>query len=487
MSGEWKSYVSVEERELRNLRKQSQRADAMQAENRKLERQQRQEQKRNDYLERSIRQQENRFQEHENQLNSLGQDMQQLARDQQQGFDRQRKEYRKLIQETADKQRTYMDRNFQALQQGMDELAINLRSEMHGQRQEYLQLFKEQDQRMQTALKEQEAKLQQNIDNLAQSLEQRWEQQEEIAKQWLHGLQKELDFIRNTYRHEQFSPGEVAALESRLNAARQDVQNHMPQSAVPEAREAFRQALSLGHRLELIEMTWEELYEIAREGVQEALALADEYQVYPLRLDAAGGQEMDLDVDYWTEGGWQELRAGLEHIKNRLEKEKDSLQCEDLRRIIAEIDSQSAALPQLDAQARTALIASIKRQDIQTQICDTLAGLGYTLVDSTYAQEDFRRSYHLKMRNAEQEEIVTVVHPQEAEQGLVNELQFHFYDQSPNDAIREESLHQIQTSLQNEGVDMAPASCVPEHQGANASDEQRDFQRIRQQRQMARG
>lgn len=442
MSGEWRSYVSVEEEELEDLRHKSQRADAIEAKNRRLERQSRQEQERNNRLERSMRQQEQRAQEHERRLTSLGQDMQNLA--------------------------------------------ANLRSEMRSQRQEYLRLLDEQEQRMQSALQEQETRLQQNIDHLAQSLEQRWQRQEDIAEQWVQGLQEELAFIRETYRHEQFSPGEVAALESRLNAARQDIQNQMPQAAVSEAREAFRQAVNLGQRLELIEMTWNELYERAQEELQEALTLAEEYKVNTLCMETANGQEeIDLDVDYWTEGGWQQVRDGLQRFKVRLVQEKDTFQCEDLRRIIGEINHYNEILPQLEDQAKTALIASIKRMDIQTQICDALADLGYNLVDSTYAEEDFRRSYHLKMKNADNEEIVTVVQPQSSDQGVVNELQFHFYDQSPNDAIREERLQQVKASLQNEGMDMTPAKCVPEHQGANAAEEQRDFQQVRQPRHKA--
>lgn len=480
MSGERESRVNIPQREFNRLQQNAKRADCTERENQRLRREQQAEQKRHARLENTVRQQEQRAQNHETRMNSLGQDMQTMAKEQQKQFTKQRREYQKLIQDSAAKQRAYMDKNFKTLYKDMDKLAQDTDKKLKNQRNEYIQLFKEQDQRMRQALKDQENRLQRNINNLASKIDERWQKQEDIAQQWIGALKEQTEFIRENYRHKQFAPGELDKLISRLNAAQLDISQNMPQSAVPEAREAFRQSLALQQEIELIEARWDELYELAGENLQELFELYNEHKEYPLVLEEQT-DSLNLDVDYWTEGEWQTLLDQLQTIKDKLEKEKNSLQCEDLEKILLELDEIAQKLPELDAKAKTALIASVKRRDIQAQICDSLAEIGYNLEDSTYAGEDFRQSYHLKMSNAEQEKIVTIIEPEQSDQGISNKLQFHFYDRSPNDAIREERLQNIQQSLTEQGLEMTIPVCVPEYRGDNAADEHQDFAKVKAQ------
>ena len=131
------------------------------------------------------------------------------------------------------------------------------------------------------------------------------------------------------------------------------------------------------------------------------------------------------------------------------------------------------------AEAKTALLSSVHRHDLQEQILERLAELGYHLVDSTYAAEDHREAFHVQLENGHGDQIVTVVTPGDRTQAFANELAINFYDQSPNEAVRQERLELIRKLIRGEGLELAPLRCESGYETGNAPAERRDFATLR--------
>jgi len=465
MSGRRETYVSISRREINRLRDQAKRSDYQASRNRRLEQQQKAKDRRLLELDRVIRLQDERAERYNQRIDSLGEDIREMERENHLKFQDQRTEYRGMIN----------DVNIR-----VDQVA----GEIKAQRREYLDLFEKQSRYFHRALQDQGEKLQKNIDTLAQNLKARFNNQDDIAREWYKIVGDEIAFIKKNYRYQQFTPGELEEIERNISTAQKDIQTGIPQSAITECRHGYRDARKLREKLEILESEWDYLYQFGNEAVETTLANIEDHRKYELIMNQFDDQSTELDVEYWSDGDWSKLRDNVAGYKEGLNNEKTTLQIEDLKEIIYKSDAADNKLSQIDEDAKSRLIASIKRSDIQEQIRERLEEFGYTMAERTCEGEDgkdFRGSHYLKMRNGNDEEIITIVSPETESEGLKNKLSINFYDKSPNEAIRNERITKIESYLKQEGIDVAPSQCVPQYEHKNAPEELRNFEQIRKQ------
>jgi hypothetical protein len=491
MSGETYTYISLRRDRVAELQRRAQRANALESQQRLLERQQRAREAEARRLQQRLSDNEARYERH---VRSLGHDMQALEKATTKRFDQQRRAFQQGLAEAAARQRAYTDQQVKTLDQrisGLDTrlsrdikrvdqrvsaLAKQVRQDLGVQRREYLDLFEQQQRQFDHALRQQGAELQANIDALAESMRARLHNEQELANEWINNLQQELRFIGERYRHEQFAPGELARLEQRLQLAQSNLAQGVYQSAIAGGQEAFLQAHQLRERLELEELCWEHLRQAAHESATAALLFLDGHSLIQYQLDA--DQALAVEIDYWTEGRWQALRARLDPILAQSADPAVALSADDLAALRAEADALSDEALALVALARNAAFSSIQRRDIQELILERLEGLGYRHIDSAYASEDQRRAYHMKLRNGNGEEMVTIVAP--TGEDFANQVTFDFFDHSPNQQVRDERLQLIREQIEAEGeMTIGPLECHPDYAGANGPDERRDFARVR--------
>lgn len=491
MSGETYTYVSLRRDRVQDLQRRAKRADALESQRRQLEKQQRTREAEARRLQKRLADNEARYEKH---VRSLGRDMQSLEKATKQRFDEQRRAYQKGLDQAIQQQRAYTDTQIKTLDKRMSGLDTRLskeikrvdqrvsaltkqvRQDLGAQRQEYLNLFEQQHQHFDAALRQQGEVLQANIDALADSMRQRLHNEQELASEWINNLQQELDFIRERYRHEQFAPGELARLEQRLNLARTNLTQGVYQSAISSGQEAFLQAHQLRERLELEELRWEHLRQAAHESATAALLFLDEHNLVQYQLDA--DQALEVEIDYWTEGLWQALRARLEPILTQSSDPDAELSVDELTALRTEADTLADEALALVAMARNAAFSSIQRHDIQAMILERLEGLGYQHIDSTYAADDKRRAYHMKLRNGNGEEMVTIVAP--TGEDFANQVTFDFFDHSPNEQVREDRLKLIREQIEAEGdMTIGQMECNPDYAVTNGPEERRDFARVR--------
>jgi len=491
MSGETYTYISLRRDRVLELERRARRADALESQRRLLEQQEQARAAEARRLQQRLADNEAHYERH---VRSLGQEMQTLERATKQRFDEQRRAFQKELSEAIARQRAYTDTQFKTLDarlsrldtrlsreisrvdERVSALADQVRQDLGTQRQEYLDLFEQQHRQFDEALRQQGAVLQDNIDALADAMRQRLHNEQELASEWIDNLQQELDFIRSRYRHEQFAPGELARLEQRLQLARSNLSQGVYQSAIASGQEAFLQAHQLREQLELEELRWEHLRQAAHESATAALLFLDEHRLIQYQLDTA--QALEVEVDYWTEGRWQALRTRLEPILAQSSDPEASLSADELTARRAEADALADEALALVAMARNAAFSSIQRRDIQEIILERLERLGYRHIDSTYEAGDERRAYHMKLRNGNGEEMVTIVAP--TGEDFANQVTFDFFDHSPNEQVREERLKLIREQIEAEGeMSVGQMQCNPDYATTNGPDARRDFSRVR--------
>ena len=459
MSGIHETIVRLSRREIQNAINNAQRQDRDYLD-RQLAQQKEAANRRVNDLSHRLDQQNQRAKQYETRLAGLDQTLQQTRR----------QHCEKMEQ---------LRQNFQNDVQGLNQRVDQLDDRLDNQRQEFLTRLKAQGDQFQHALDQHG----QQLNQLSQSISQRIEQQEAIAGQWITALSDELDFIQKHYRHGLFSPGELNALNADLTLARNDMKQSVPQSALSLSRSAFHKACHLHDKLEYMETIWNTLYPVAAEAVSNAYSRIVSNKDIQLTLDGTSGETVALDIDYWTWNQRQELEDELKSLKKRLEDAPDTLSIADLEQMIGRAGQIPVILDDLYQQSLSRLIASVKRNDIQDQIRETLSTWGYDIVEATLkgeTGEDFRGGHFLKLKNASGEEIVTAVEPEQDETEGEHRIRFNFYDQTPNEALRAERIKAIGDALKKEGLDVSPSQCLPEYRNKNAPDDLRDFNRCRQ-------
>jgi len=462
MSGETYTYVSLREDLVADLERKARRADALESQRRLLERQQREREEQARRLRKRMAANEERYERH---VRSLGEEMRALEQTTRDRLDEQRRRYERGLQA----QQAYTDNQFKTLEQ-------QVREDLTRQREEYLGLFEQQARSFDEALKQQGASLQANIDRLAESMRLRLQDEQAVAEAWLENLARELDFMRERYRHARFAPEKMEQLEQRLDLARANLAQGLYQAAIAGAQDAFLGARQLREQLELQELHWEHVRLAARESTTAALLLLDEHK----RVQYELGSDMTLavEVDYWTDGRYEAVRKRLAEMDAQTAAPGSMMDVGGLESLRAEAEEAQDEVISLVAKARNAALSSIQRRDLQEMILERLGQLGFQHVDSTYEFGDARRGYHLKLRNGNGEEMVTIVAP--AGDDFANSVTFDFFDNSPNEQVREQRLELIREQLEAEGeLTVGEMKCDPTYVASNAPEERRDFARIK--------
>ncbi len=361
---------------------------------------------------------------------------------------------------------------------GMQELG----KEMARQQKEYRTLIREQEQRFSSALEEQRKALDQRISSIQREIEQKEMSQRQQAEQWLSDVSGLLDIIGSEYRHEKFRPGALEKLKAELSLCKGNIESGNYQAAIASAQQSYLRGSELRLELERLEMEWEAHLQAARRSAAEALAECNAQTAARLAFDTeAGSEELAVEVDYWTEGALSAMKKEIEQEIRRLET-PEALSLEELDQSIEKSADWCKRSMKLVEQARESLIASQVRNNIAQAIEMSLIDANWQVTDSAYEGEDFRRSLHVKLRNLQGDEIVTVIMPETlGEKTIGNRLSINFFDRSTNDeAFRQERLRAIMGALEQDGLECSAPTCAPgTENGRNVNEEMLDFEKVR--------
>jgi hypothetical protein len=345
----------------------------------------------------------------------------------------------------------------------------------------------EQAQVFSTALGEQRSFLQAQIDQL----NQRIENEEAAAGDWLAAAEASVAFIRASYRHAFFCPGELEVVERRLALAQQNMAQGMFQATLAVAQEGLLQSELLHQKLELLTQEWETHRVLALESLEvglETLEAHRRFQLSPVQVEGGTtsrtepGQE--VNSDYWTQGQWSARQQALAEMRWRLADDQADVSIAEVKQIAqAGRDAPTQAIA-LAASAKYALMASVLRADMQREFAARLAESGYQIVDNAWSGNDERRANHMLLRGVNGDEIAIVVSPKEDAGPLSNRIAVHFRDNSPSEAERKEKLeaiYQVLNQVYQFPRESVGLHCLPGTEWQdNASAEHFDLAQVRQ-------
>jgi len=278
---------------------------------------------------------------------------------------------------------------------------------------------------------------------------------------WLDAATQFCEFIKANYDYQQFVPGQVEFLQSRLNQALENYQAGLSEAVIVTSQQLYSEFSDLRIQLERWHNEWGILYRSVWETVNMMICGAEAVRFIPA-MDLDGNDlPADIDVNYWTDGRLDELLRDLNYIRERLEDPDTQLSYDVLERWISiDMPGYDQALTDIARGARIAALNSQLRINIADLVIQALQDQGFALEDSDYEAEDMRESFNARMSNLEGNEVIVNVVPVGQDVGQ-NELHLQSHDREER---TEHELQQrwmeVDRSLASYGLEVSSYSRV---------------------------
>ena len=356
---------------------------------------------------------------------------------------------------------------------------VNRRIEKQGAR--FQQALKEQGTRFQQALKEHRSEVDGALRTIRDDIRTDRERQREAAQSQVDDLEKLFQLMRSQRTHERFAPGELDSLEARFSVCRGNLESGNFEAALAVGQERYFEYQELQLRIAERQAEWEAyLAEVRRLAEETSGAMAAAEGATYTFAEGDMSQEVEAQVDYWSEGALTDFRNRLDGHLGRL-RDPEKLSTEELKQMLDEVAPMEDELSDIVERAKERLVQSQVRQNIAASILTSFEGTHWELDDSTYEHEDFRKGLHLKLKNPAQEEIVASVTPVEtADGGVTSNVEINFFDRFNDERLRQARLKDMHESMHTEGVQVGSFGCLDQSEGRPGDEQMRDFERLRQ-------
>ena len=282
------------------------------------------------------------------------------------------------------------------------------------------------------------------------------------AETWLHDAGLMHDLIRDELPHERFAPGQLAALERRLATARENAEGGQSQAALAVAQGAYHDLSELRVEVEMLEQEWTGLHTVAYEALLQLDGLAAQSAKQVIEAGAAGNtRQVDLDVDYWSDGGLSELRSDLADLLARVQDTENPLTTDELRQLTeARVPELETRLSDTVERAQMRLLASQWRVNVAEVVAHTLDEIaGYGVEDSLWERLDTRRTFMAKLQHDNGNEIIVSVAPATDDHGeCVLRLLSYDYDTASQNEL-DERAHAVTEGLRARGIEATDQGC----------------------------
>ena len=340
--------------------------------------------------------------------------------------------------------------------------------------------IEDQGKRFQQALNDHRTDVTNALQAIQNDIQMDRSRQRAAAQSQIDDLQTLFKLMRSQHAHERFAPGELDTLEARLALCRQNLQNGNYQAALATGQERYFEYQELQLRIAERQAEWEAyLAEVRRiaEETSGAMAAA-EGATYTLE-ESDASQQVEAQVDYWSEGALTDFRNRLNSHLERLSTPEE-LSTDELKQMLDEIAPMEDELSDIVKRAKERLVQSQVRQNIATSILQSFEGTHWELDDSTYENEDFRKGLHLKLKNGLNEEIVASVTPVETADGsITSNVEINFFDRFNDPELRQARLSDMHNSMHTEGVEVGAFECLDQSENRPGNEQMRNFERLR--------
>jgi hypothetical protein len=287
----------------------------------------------------------------------------------------------------------------------------------------------------------------------------------EYAASWLDAAETLANFIASEYDHEHFAPNELLRVDMILQQAFENLQNNLPEAAVSQAQQAYREFSQLRLSLENKIHHWSSLSTQVKEKIIQIHSLLESCQTLPA-LDL-NGQELPvlLNLEYWSRGEYSQIWNQIQSLEDAVSTGWREMPTQELINALDhKIPNLEQQIDQLIYQARLAALNSQLRINIADLVIQALEVQGFTLQDSAYRNLDYHHDYQANLTNYDGSQVLVEVIPTQQGQGQ-NELHIHSLDQlkrTPYE-LRRRSL-EINRTLQAFGLHTGALEVLPEPQ-----------------------
>ena len=340
--------------------------------------------------------------------------------------------------------------------------------------------IEDQGRRFQQALNDHRTEVTNALRSIQNDIQRDRNRQRTAAQSQINDLQTLFKLMRSQRAHERFAPGELDDLEARFSLCRQNLQNNNYQAALASGQERYFEYQELQLRIAERQAEWEAyLAEVRRltEETSGAMAAA-EGATYTFD-EGDTSQEVEAQVDYWSEGALTDFRNQLNSHLDRL-RDPEKISTDELKQMLDEIAPMEDELSDIVKRAKEHLMQSQVRQNIAVSILQSFEGTHWELDDSTYENEDFRKGLHLKLKNGSDEEIVASVTPVETADGSISSnVEINFFDRFNDPGLRQARLSDMHSSMHAEGVEVGAFECLDQSENRPGNEQMRDFERLR--------
>lgn len=442
MSGEKRTYVSVEDRELRRLREQ----------------------------ESQLRQAQTDLPER---LEAVRQQARQEMRDRMRPLEDRQRRQEGMIQGLQSDLAGLEQETCRRMKRQHDEFMGRLGD----QRGEYLNLFREQDLKFtgmiadeRSAREQAVTRLQSQINAIVNDANRR----HAAARTFLADL-SQLVSEAETLPHQRFAPGRMADLLRHVHDARASLDAGMPEASLSTAQRAYWDLADLRTQVLMREREFALIHQAAIGQARALLEEARANRTYRLQLGQGENRDaVELEVDHWTRGALTDQETAIRNLEADLRDGQTRLSTDQVRAILVRLDELKARLPGIVEDARQTILSSQLRWNIAELAARSFEAQGFTVQDAAYEGEDERNAYVVKMRNIAQDEVVTVISPVSGRMGE-NEVSIHTFEANlVDEAARAQRAQEMTGFLRSQGLDAK----APVHIG-EANPRYRDMAAVR--------
>ena len=290
-----------------------------------------------------------------------------------------------------------------------------------------------------------------------------------MALEWLHNLETQIDMI-SKLQHEKFKPSALSTLLKQAELAKDNIKNGIFESAIASLQERFIDAQKLFAEIYLLQKEFEELQQIALDNIKDLYSLLEAQKIVEYEIEE---DIIEVDVNYWTEGGIDSLKAQIKELEDKITDDNTTTQ--ELIDIISIQNQLFEDIKNIADKAKDNLLLSQVRIDNGNDIIDILDEMGFSSVDDTFDRDDQRKSLFVKFENDAKEEILIVLSPD----GSKNKLNIMFDIDSTNVKMKDIRLNNIINRLKEKGIETNNFKSTDSETPTYEIEKYKDFDKIR--------
>ena len=263
------------------------------------------------------------------------------------------------------------------------------------------------------------ARMQSDINNIVRDINQRYASEDEQARATVETARALMDVVEQRTPLDRFAPGyEAQDIRNRINNLTSS-SNHGA-ALTAQAEEAILQIWQVESHALQEKAKHDAMVEIALTQVERVLTVVNENRV--MEEPVEGGEPMEIENEFWSEGEYgrleQELTALKAELDDRYNNNLSKERVEEITRRIAEIESRIQAI---SSESVRKAILSEARVETAEDIVNAMESKGWTLKGGEEKPEfnymggemdnDWRQGVCAVLENNLGDEITIIVDP----------------------------------------------------------------------------